>query len=174
MVAQVRYSVVGRSRGPVTLCVVYTVHVETRKAGFLVSPQNQGGGGFFDLSLKTASYGLVIWTSKSPRRFFSLGLKTKQATVCRLRHKTNGRATTWDTRRNLADYFTWKQDRLTFPSLASRLAKAGQREVHAAPSGRLRWSQVEDERVDAMGCVGLCYPCYVVFILLGPRGNVII
>jgi hypothetical protein len=28
--------------------------------GFLVDPQNQGGGGFLDLSLKTGSSGLVI------------------------------------------------------------------------------------------------------------------
>jgi hypothetical protein len=33
--------------------------------GFLVQPQNQGGGGFPDLSLKTGSSGLVIWASKS-------------------------------------------------------------------------------------------------------------
>jgi hypothetical protein len=58
--------------------------------GFLVEPQNQGGGGFPGLSLKTGSYGLVIWASKSPRRFLGLGLKTKQASVCRLRHKTDG------------------------------------------------------------------------------------
>jgi hypothetical protein len=32
---------------------------------FLVEPQNQGGGGFFGLDLKTGSFGLVIWTSKS-------------------------------------------------------------------------------------------------------------
>jgi hypothetical protein len=34
--------------------------------GFLVEPQNQGGGGFPDLALKTGSSGLVIWASKSP------------------------------------------------------------------------------------------------------------
>jgi hypothetical protein len=66
MVAQVGYSVVGRSRGRVVPCVVYTGHVETRSAGFLVEPQNQGGAGFLDLDLKTDSYGLVIWASKSP------------------------------------------------------------------------------------------------------------
>jgi hypothetical protein len=61
---------------------------------FLVETQNQGGGGFFDLGLKTDSSDLVIWASKSPRRFLGLGLKTKHASVCRLRHKTNeGRST---------------------------------------------------------------------------------
>jgi hypothetical protein len=57
--------------------------------GFLVEPQNQGGGGFPGLGLKTGSSGLVIWASKSPRRFLDLGLKTTQALVCRLRHKTD-------------------------------------------------------------------------------------
>jgi hypothetical protein len=66
MVAHVGYSVVGRSRGRVVPCVVCTGHVETRSASFLVEPQNQGGGGFLDLDLKTDSYGLVIWASKSP------------------------------------------------------------------------------------------------------------
>jgi hypothetical protein len=42
----------------------------------LVEPQNQGGGGFPSLGLKTCSLGLVIWGSKSPRRFLGLGLKT--------------------------------------------------------------------------------------------------
>jgi hypothetical protein len=50
---------------------------------FLVEPQNQGGGGFPGLGLKTGSSGLVIWVSKSPRRFLGLCLKTKQVLVCR-------------------------------------------------------------------------------------------
>jgi hypothetical protein len=36
---------------------------------FLVESQNQGGGGFPGLGLKTGSFSLVIWASKSPRRF---------------------------------------------------------------------------------------------------------
>jgi hypothetical protein len=39
---QVGYSVVERSGGRVMPCAVYTVHEETRSAGFLVEPQNQG------------------------------------------------------------------------------------------------------------------------------------
>jgi hypothetical protein len=50
--------------------------------GFLVEPQNQGGGGFPGLSLKTSSFGLVIWASKSPRRFLGLCLKTNWASFC--------------------------------------------------------------------------------------------
>jgi hypothetical protein len=37
---------------------------------FLVEPQNQVGGGLSGLGLKIGSSGLVIWVSKSPRRFF--------------------------------------------------------------------------------------------------------
>jgi hypothetical protein len=70
--------------------------------GFLVEPQNQGGGGFPGLSLKTGSSGLVIWVSKSPRRFLGLGLKTKRASVCRLHHKTDGGRSARDMRRDLA------------------------------------------------------------------------
>jgi hypothetical protein len=33
--------------------------------GFLVEPQNQGGGGFPGLGLKIGSFDLVIWASKS-------------------------------------------------------------------------------------------------------------
>jgi hypothetical protein len=40
--AQVGYSVAGRLRGRVTLCVVCTVHEKTRSVSFLVWPQNQG------------------------------------------------------------------------------------------------------------------------------------
>jgi hypothetical protein len=75
MVAQVRYLVVGRSRGQVASCAVCIGHVETRSTSFLVEPQNQGGGGFLSLGLKTGGSGLVIWASKSPRGFPGLGLK---------------------------------------------------------------------------------------------------
>jgi hypothetical protein len=86
--------------------------------GFLVEPQNQGGVVFPGLGLKTSNSGLVIWTSKLPRRFLGLGLKTKQASVCRLRHKTDGGRSAWDTRRDLAACLAWKQVWLGFPSLA--------------------------------------------------------
>jgi hypothetical protein len=86
--------------------------------GFLVEPQNQGGGGFPGLGLKIGSSGLVIWASKSPRRFLGLGLKTKWASVCRLRLKTDGGRLARDTRRDLAACFAWKQVWLGFPSLA--------------------------------------------------------
>jgi hypothetical protein len=45
--------------------------------GFLFESQNQGGGEFPVLDLKIDSSSLVIWGSKSPRRFFGLVLKIK-------------------------------------------------------------------------------------------------
>jgi hypothetical protein len=57
---------------------------------FSVEPKNQGGGGFPSLGLKTGIFGFVIWASKSPQQFHGLGLKTKWASVCWLRNKTNG------------------------------------------------------------------------------------
>jgi hypothetical protein len=83
--------------------------------GFLVEPQNQGGGGFLGLGLKTGTFSLVIWSSKSPRQFLGLGLKTKQASVYRLRHKNDSERLVWDTHRDLAACFTWKQVWLGFP-----------------------------------------------------------
>jgi hypothetical protein len=85
---------------------------------FLVEPQNQGVGGFSGLGLKTGSFGLVIWASKSLRRFLGLGLKTKQVLVCRLHHKINGEWSARDTHRDLAACFAWEQVWLGFLSLA--------------------------------------------------------
>jgi hypothetical protein len=73
--------------------------------GFLVEPQNQGGGGSFGLGLKTARFGLVIWASKSPRRFLGLCLKIKWALVYRLRYETDGGRSAQDTRIDLATCF---------------------------------------------------------------------
>jgi hypothetical protein len=42
MVTQIGYSVAGRSRDRVMLCVVYTMHKEMTSVGFLVEPQSQG------------------------------------------------------------------------------------------------------------------------------------
>jgi hypothetical protein len=86
--------------------------------GFLVEPQNQGGGGFPSLGLKTGSFGLVIWTSKSLRQFLSLSLKIKWDLVYRLRHKTDGGRSARNTHQDLAACFVWKQVSLGCPSLA--------------------------------------------------------
>jgi hypothetical protein len=77
--------------------------------GFLVEPQNQGGGVFPGLGIKTGSFGLVIWGSKSPRLFLGLGLKTKWASVYQLHHKTDGARPARDTRQDLAACFAWSK-----------------------------------------------------------------
>jgi hypothetical protein len=119
---------------------------------FLVEPQNQGGGGFSSLGLKTGRSGLVIWASKSPWRFLGLGLKTKWDSVCWLRHKTDrGRSVrrcTWHHRATMGGAHG------TIVEVASE--------------------QVEDRWVNATGCVGPCYPTFAIFNVLGPRGIVVI
>jgi hypothetical protein len=97
MVSQVGYLVAGQSRGRVVLCVVYTVHVEMRSAGFLVEPQNQGrrfvsglasnplGRFLIGLGLKTDDNGLsvvcpqnhwdgflTVWLQNLLRRFLAV------------------------------------------------------------------------------------------------------
>jgi hypothetical protein len=76
--------------------------------------------------------------------------------------------------RDLTACFTWKQVGLGFPSAASRLAEARRSVAHVAPSRRLHRSQVEDGWVDVMGYVRPRYPCFAVFVLLGPRDIVVI
>jgi hypothetical protein len=95
----------------------------------LVWPQNRWLG-FLGLGLKADSYGLVIWTLKSPRQFLGVGLKTKQASVCRLCHKIDGGRMTWDTRRDLVVT-------LGFSRLALRLTETRRHVVYVAPSWRL-------------------------------------
>jgi hypothetical protein len=78
-----------------------------------------------------------------------------------------------DTRRDLVARFAKKQVMLGFPSLALRLAETQRQVVHVALSRRLRQDQVEDRWVKAMGCVGLCYPYFAIFYVLGFRGIVV-
>jgi hypothetical protein len=50
---------------------------------FLVEPQNQGGGGFPGLGLKTGIFGLVIWASKpSGLRFVGCTTKPTEGGRC--------------------------------------------------------------------------------------------
>jgi hypothetical protein len=49
---------------------------------------------------------------------------------------------------------------------ASKTGEVRQRVVHVVLSRRLGQGQVEYGRVDAMGYIGPCYTCFVVFIVL--------
>jgi hypothetical protein len=46
--------------------------------------------------------------------------------------------------------------------------------VHVASSQRSCGDEVEDGRVDATGCIGLFYPNFVVFFVLGHKGSLFI
>jgi hypothetical protein len=61
MVAQVGYSVAGRSRGRIAPCAVCIWHVETRSAGFLVGPQNQGRRFVSGLASKSLRRFSPVW-----------------------------------------------------------------------------------------------------------------
>jgi hypothetical protein len=47
------------------------------------------------------------------------------------------------------------------------------RMVHVVLSRRLHRGQVKNGRVDATGCVGPCYSCFIVFFVLDHRGIVV-
>jgi hypothetical protein len=61
MVAQIGYSVAGRSRGQVAPCAACTWHVETRSTGFLVEPQNQGRRVVTGLTSKPLGRFSLVW-----------------------------------------------------------------------------------------------------------------
>jgi hypothetical protein len=90
MVAQVGFSVVGRPGD--TVCGMQRARGDEEHR-------------FLSLNLKTDRSGLVIWVSKSLRRFLGLCLKTKQHSIYRLRHKTDGGWMTRDTHRDLVACF---------------------------------------------------------------------
>jgi hypothetical protein len=46
--------------------------------------------------------------------------------------------------------------------------------VHMASSRRLHGVEAENGRVDASGCIGLFYPNFAIFIVLGPKGILVI
>jgi hypothetical protein len=46
--------------------------------------------------------------------------------------------------------------------------------VHVASSLRSRGDEAEDGRVNAMGCIKLFYPNFVIFIILGHKGSLVI
>jgi hypothetical protein len=115
----------------------------------------------------------VILASKSPQRFLSLCLKIKQVSIYRLRHKIDGGRSAWDTCRDVATCFTWKEVGLGFPSLPSRPVEARRRVVRVASSQRLRRDEAEDGRVDTTGYIRPFYSKIIVFYILDPRGNLV-
>jgi hypothetical protein len=60
------------SGGQVALCAVYTWHVETRSAGFLVDPQNQGRRFVSGLASKPVRRFLLVWPQNQWRQFLAV------------------------------------------------------------------------------------------------------
>jgi hypothetical protein len=116
---------------------------------------------------------LMIWSSKSLRRFLDLSFKTRQSLICRLCHKIDGGRMMWDTRQDLVACFTWKKVMLGFSSVVLRLVEARQWVVHVTSSRRLRWVEAEDGWVDATGCVKPFYHKIVISSVLGPKGIIV-
>jgi hypothetical protein len=155
-----------RSRGQVMPCVVCTMHTEMRSTCFLVWPQNQGqrflpvwpqnqwlqvsGFGPQNRQLQFTDLGLKIIATIS-----WFGPKNMQTTVYQLRHKTDRRMKmAWDTCRDLAACFAWKQVGLGFPSLSSRLVEArhgwcmwyhrgGCVKLKLKTNGSMRWTALD-------------------------------
>jgi hypothetical protein len=46
--------------------------------------------------------------------------------------------------------------------------------VHVASSWRSRGDEAKDERVDAMGCIRLLNPNFVVFVIVDHKGSLLI
>ena len=95
MVAQVRYSVAGRSRGRVTPCAVCIVHKEMRSVGFLVESQNQGRRfPGFGLSVEPQNRRREVGAGHASRSGGLLRLEASRARVSQSGLKTGGGATT--------------------------------------------------------------------------------
>jgi hypothetical protein len=144
--------------------------LKTGDDSFLVEPQNQDGVGFPGFGLKTGSYGLVIWVLKSPRRFLGLCLKTKPASVCRCATKLTGGC----------DGVGHASRSSSLLDVEARLARVFQSDLKTGGGATVDGARgtiievVSDSSWRWTGCVGSCYHCFVVFILLGSRGIVVI
>jgi hypothetical protein len=46
--------------------------------------------------------------------------------------------------------------------------------VHVASSQRSHGDEAKDERIDATGCIRLFYPKFVIFVVLGHKGSLLI
>jgi hypothetical protein len=68
-------------------------------------------------------------------------------------------------------YLEASQTRVSESSLKSNGGAV--RMVHVASLQRSHRDEAKDGRVDAMGCIGLFYPNFAVFIVLGHKGNLV-
>jgi hypothetical protein len=165
MIAQVRYSVVGRSGGWVMLCPVCIVHEEMSSTGFLVEPQNQGRRFVSGLALKPLEQFSPVWPQNRWRQFslvwpqnrwlgfLGLGLKTDSYGLVIWTSKSprqflgvglkTKQASVCRLRHKIDGGRMTRDTRqdlvvaLGFSHLALRLTEARRHVVHVAPSRRL-------------------------------------
>jgi hypothetical protein len=64
--------------------------------------------------------------------------------------------------------------RVRVSQFASKLAEERRWVVHVASSWRSYGDEDDDRRVDAMGCIKLLYPNFVLFFVLGHKGSLVI
>jgi hypothetical protein len=86
--------------------------------------------------------------------------------VCRLRHKTDA------SRSSCLLRLEASQARVSQSSLKTGRGTAQM--VHVASSWRSHGDEDEKGPVDAMGCISLFYPNFVVFVVLGHMGSLVI
>jgi hypothetical protein len=163
------YSVVGRSRGRVMLCVVCTMHMETRSMDILVEPQNHGR--------RVSQFG----SQNRQLRFGNLGLKIT-ATVSLFgpqNHAGDGLSVVPQNRwvEDDAGHVLRSSGLLHLEAswarvsqFASKLVEACRRVVHLTSSWRSHEDEAEDGWVYGTGCIRLFYPNFTVFIVLDPKG----
>jgi hypothetical protein len=65
-------------------------------------------------------------------------------------------------------------NRARVSQFSSKLVEERRRVGHVASSRRSRGDEAEDRWVDAMGCIGLFYPNFAIFIVLGHKGSLVI
>jgi hypothetical protein len=141
---------------------------------------------------------LVVWSQNHSLGFFSLGLKTGSCGSCDLAHKITA-TVFWFGPQNQVDYglsvapqnrhkdedgaghasrssgllrLEVSQARVFQSSLRTGGGAAWM--VHVASSWRSRGDEAGDGQVDATGCIGLFYPNFAIFIVLGHKGSLII
>jgi hypothetical protein len=158
----------------VTPCAVYTVHEETRTAGFLVEPQNHGRRvswfgpqnqqlWFADLAHKITT--TVSWFGPQNQVGFGLSVAPQNR-----REDEDGVRHTSRSSGLLYQEASWAR----VSQFASKLAEERWRVVHVASSWRSQGDKDDDGRVDAMDCIKLLYPNFVLFFVLGHKGSLVI
>jgi hypothetical protein len=184
--AQVRYSMAGRSGGRVTPCAVYTVHIETRSAGFMVEPQNQGRRFVSGLTSKPLGQFLLVWCQNRWLKFSSLGLKTSNSDLVICASKSSDGFLVCASKLSGLRFI----DCATTPSrssgtlcveasearvsqFGSKLVEVQRQMVHVASSRRSRGVKDKDKRINVVDFVGSFYSKIIVFVMLGLKSIVV-